>query len=222
MALERALFDDDLGPQARDYIGSDYAQDLAATLVGDARGPRVGLVGRREGRAPAPPPPTSPRGPRHRGLVAAPRPGRPWPGRGAGSTRSRSRSPRWASAASARSSGTSTRRPSRSTAPPARSTTPTTGSGAPTRTRPTRSSRRRTPWRSCSTSPTARRCGPCTTWATSTRADHHDDRPERPAVQPPRGRLGRPWLPNETVPLPFTDPAIDAATAATLVLQPAP
>jgi penicillin amidase len=30
------------------------------------------------------------------------------------------------------------------------------------------------------------------------------------------------WLRNETVPLPFTDPAIDAATAATLVLQPAP
>lgn len=38
MALERALYDDDLGPQARDYIGSDYAQDLAATLVGTKAG----------------------------------------------------------------------------------------------------------------------------------------------------------------------------------------
>ena len=33
MALERAIFDDELGPYARDYVGSDYAQDLAATMV---------------------------------------------------------------------------------------------------------------------------------------------------------------------------------------------
>ncbi|MHB8892336.1 MAG: penicillin acylase family protein [Candidatus Limnocylindrales bacterium] len=38
LALERALYDDELGPQARDYIGSDYAQDLAATLVGTPEG----------------------------------------------------------------------------------------------------------------------------------------------------------------------------------------
>ncbi len=38
MALERAIFDDDLGPQARDFIGSDYAQDVAATLVGSSEG----------------------------------------------------------------------------------------------------------------------------------------------------------------------------------------
>ena len=38
MALERVLFDDDLGPQARDYVGSDYAQDLAATLVSTPAG----------------------------------------------------------------------------------------------------------------------------------------------------------------------------------------
>jgi penicillin amidase len=38
LALERALFDDELGPQARDYVGSDYAQDLAATLVATPAG----------------------------------------------------------------------------------------------------------------------------------------------------------------------------------------
>jgi len=38
MALERAIFDDDLGPQARDYIGSDFADDLAASMVGSAAG----------------------------------------------------------------------------------------------------------------------------------------------------------------------------------------
>jgi penicillin amidase len=40
MALERAIFDDDLGPQARDYIGSDWADDLAASMVGSAEGRR--------------------------------------------------------------------------------------------------------------------------------------------------------------------------------------
>jgi len=38
MALERAIFDDELGPYARDYVGSDYAQDLAATMVTTAEG----------------------------------------------------------------------------------------------------------------------------------------------------------------------------------------
>ena len=38
MALERAIFDDDLGPLARDYVGSDWAQDLAATMVGTPEG----------------------------------------------------------------------------------------------------------------------------------------------------------------------------------------
>ncbi len=38
MALERALYDNDLGPQARDYIGSDYAHDLAAALVATPEG----------------------------------------------------------------------------------------------------------------------------------------------------------------------------------------
>ncbi len=38
LALGRAIFDDDLGPQARDYIGSDYAHDLATSLVGTAEG----------------------------------------------------------------------------------------------------------------------------------------------------------------------------------------
>jgi penicillin amidase len=38
LALERAIFDNELGPQARDYVGSDYAQDLAATLVGTPEG----------------------------------------------------------------------------------------------------------------------------------------------------------------------------------------
>ncbi len=38
MTLERMIFDDDLGAQARDYVGSDFAQDLTATLVGTADG----------------------------------------------------------------------------------------------------------------------------------------------------------------------------------------
>jgi penicillin amidase len=38
LALERAIFDDELGPQARDYVGSDYANDLAATLVSTPEG----------------------------------------------------------------------------------------------------------------------------------------------------------------------------------------
>lgn len=38
LAISRAIFDDDLGPQARDYIGSDWADDLAASMVGSAEG----------------------------------------------------------------------------------------------------------------------------------------------------------------------------------------
>ncbi len=38
MALERAIFDDDLGPQARDYVSSDFAPDLTAALVSTATG----------------------------------------------------------------------------------------------------------------------------------------------------------------------------------------
>ena len=38
MAVTRAIFDDDLGPQARDYIGSDWADDLAASMIGTAEG----------------------------------------------------------------------------------------------------------------------------------------------------------------------------------------
>ncbi len=38
MAVSRAIFDDDLGPQARDYIGSDWADDLAASMIGTADG----------------------------------------------------------------------------------------------------------------------------------------------------------------------------------------
>lgn len=38
MLLERAIFDDDLGLAARDYIGSDWADDLTASLVGSADG----------------------------------------------------------------------------------------------------------------------------------------------------------------------------------------
>jgi penicillin G amidase len=40
LALERAVFDDDLGPQARDYVGSGYSEDLLAWLVGTADGRR--------------------------------------------------------------------------------------------------------------------------------------------------------------------------------------
>jgi penicillin amidase len=38
LALERAVFDDDLGPQARDYVGSGYSEDLLAWLVGTPEG----------------------------------------------------------------------------------------------------------------------------------------------------------------------------------------
>ena len=38
MALGRAIFDDDLGDQARDYAGSDVTQDLAAAMVGSDEG----------------------------------------------------------------------------------------------------------------------------------------------------------------------------------------
>ncbi|HYO44906.1 MAG TPA: penicillin acylase family protein [Candidatus Limnocylindrales bacterium] len=38
MAVSRAIFDDDLGPQARDYIGSDWAADLAASMIGSDDG----------------------------------------------------------------------------------------------------------------------------------------------------------------------------------------
>ena len=37
-AIERAVFDDELGDQARSYIGSDWANDLVATLVGTDAG----------------------------------------------------------------------------------------------------------------------------------------------------------------------------------------
>ena len=38
MTLERMIFDDDLGGWAKDYVGSDWANDLAATLVGTPAG----------------------------------------------------------------------------------------------------------------------------------------------------------------------------------------
>ncbi len=38
MTVERMIFDDDLGGWARDYVGSDLANDLAATLVGTPAG----------------------------------------------------------------------------------------------------------------------------------------------------------------------------------------
>ncbi len=38
LAVERAVFDDDLGPSAADYVGSDWANDLAATLIGTPGG----------------------------------------------------------------------------------------------------------------------------------------------------------------------------------------
>ena len=37
-ALVRAIFDDELGPLARDYVGADVATDLAATLLGTGEG----------------------------------------------------------------------------------------------------------------------------------------------------------------------------------------
>ena len=37
-ALVRAIFDDELGPLARDYVGADVATDLAATLLGTPEG----------------------------------------------------------------------------------------------------------------------------------------------------------------------------------------
>jgi penicillin amidase len=37
-ALERAIFDDELGPLARDYVGTDWANELAATFVGTPDG----------------------------------------------------------------------------------------------------------------------------------------------------------------------------------------
>jgi penicillin amidase len=37
-AVTRAIFDDELGPLARDYIGSDYAEELAATMIGTPEG----------------------------------------------------------------------------------------------------------------------------------------------------------------------------------------
>ena len=38
LALTRAIFDDELGPLARDYVGSDLAHDLVASLVGTPEG----------------------------------------------------------------------------------------------------------------------------------------------------------------------------------------
>ncbi len=38
LAVERAIFDDDLGPYAAVYVGSDWANDLAATLIGTPDG----------------------------------------------------------------------------------------------------------------------------------------------------------------------------------------
>jgi penicillin amidase len=38
MAVERAIFDDDLGPMAANYVGLDWANDLAATLIGTPDG----------------------------------------------------------------------------------------------------------------------------------------------------------------------------------------
>lgn len=38
LALERAIFDDELGALARDYVGSDWSQDLAATLLATPEG----------------------------------------------------------------------------------------------------------------------------------------------------------------------------------------
>ncbi len=38
LAVERAIFDDDLGPWAAYYVGSDWANDLAATLIGTPDG----------------------------------------------------------------------------------------------------------------------------------------------------------------------------------------
>ena len=38
MVVERAIFDDDLGPAAANYVGSDWANDLAATLIGTPDG----------------------------------------------------------------------------------------------------------------------------------------------------------------------------------------
>ena len=38
MAVERAIFDDDLGPFAASYTGSDWANDMAATLIGTQDG----------------------------------------------------------------------------------------------------------------------------------------------------------------------------------------
>jgi len=38
LAIERAIFDDDLGPYAASYAGTDWANDLAATLIGTPEG----------------------------------------------------------------------------------------------------------------------------------------------------------------------------------------
>ena len=54
LALERLIFDDDLGPQARDYVGTDYAQDLAAMLVGTPEGRTSAWWGDRRSGTPAP------------------------------------------------------------------------------------------------------------------------------------------------------------------------
>lgn len=51
LAVERAIFDDDLGPQARDYVGSDWANDLAASLIATPEGRASAWWGdRRSGR----------------------------------------------------------------------------------------------------------------------------------------------------------------------------
>jgi penicillin G amidase len=48
MSVERAIFDDDLGPYAANYTGTDWANDLAATLIGTPDGQTSAWWGNRK------------------------------------------------------------------------------------------------------------------------------------------------------------------------------
>ena len=225
IALERALFDDDLGPQARDYVGSGYAQDLAAALVGTAAGPSVRLVGR-----PSRPGPARPAvdvtaaaldtagawlrrdAGRPVELDLGPDPQDRLPGGHAGRQRDRPARVVLRLVAGRRRRG---RRRRRQHLLPARPRVP--GPDGPD------GQGRGHAARACSTSPTGRRCGRCTTWATSTPAGS-SRRPARAASRsagtPTTGWPG--GSPTRRCRCRSPTAAIDAAAAATLVLEPGP
>jgi penicillin amidase len=223
MALERAIFDDDLGPQARDYIGSDYAQDLAASLVATPAGRSSAWWGDRKSGAVASAPAVV--------AGALDTAGR-WLRRDLGAPKDWSWGRIHTIAFRESTLGVSgigplewyfdtSATPVNGAAGAVDNTYYRLGRGYPDPTDPS--------------APVAETLGELfsVTNGPSMRALYDMGNLDAGRIVTTTGQSGQPfsshasdwvgkWLRNETVPLPFTDPAIDRAAAATLLLEPAP